>query len=148
MTMSMVGPGLTTTSYKKRKLTKRTKNQQLQFEQQHREYNKSMKRIHAHDQMMSLEDYDLYVRGMYKPKTKARKPKEWTYELPIRDTKHYPSVGDGVGVGLVKETLQYTGERKLIGIATMHKSNMVPIFADDDDKTGSKRATEIARMRR
>jgi hypothetical protein len=30
----------------------------------------------------------------------------------------------------------------------MHKSNMVPIFADDDDKTGSKQATEIATMRR
>ena len=47
-----------------------------------------------------------------------------------------------------KEPLQYTGERKLIGIATMHKSNMVPVFADDDDKTGSKQATEIATMRR
>ena len=47
-----------------------------------------------------------------------------------------------------KESLQYTGERKLLGIATMHKSNMVPVFADDDDKTGSKQATEIAQMRR
>ena len=73
----MVGPGLTTTSYKKRKQSKRTKSQQLKFEQQHREYNKSMKRMHAHDQMMSLEDYDLYVRGMYKPKTKAKKPKDY-----------------------------------------------------------------------
>jgi hypothetical protein len=25
---------------------------------------------------------------------------------------------------------------------------MVPVFADDDDKTGSKQATEIAQMRR
>jgi hypothetical protein len=36
----------------------------------------------------------------------------------------------------------------LVGIATMHKSNMVPIFADDEDKTGKKAATEIATMRR
>lgn len=42
-----------------------------------------------------------------------------------------------------KESLQYTGERKLIGIATMHKSNAVPIFEDNKDH-----AKEIARMRR
>jgi hypothetical protein len=42
-----------------------------------------------------------------------------------------------------KETLQYTGERKLIGIATMHKSNAVPIFEDNKEH-----AKEIARMRR
>ena len=44
--------------------------------------------------------------------------------------------------------MQYTGERRLVGIATMHKSNMVPIFADDDDKSGRKQATEISTMRR
>ena len=35
----------------------------------------------------------------------------------------------------------YSGERKLLGIATMHKSNMVPVFAKQD-------AEDIARMRR
>ena len=44
--------------------------------------------------------------------------------------------------------MHYTGERKLIGIAMMHKSNLVPVFADEDDKTGRKAATEIATMRR
>ena len=44
--------------------------------------------------------------------------------------------------------MQYTGERRLVGIATMHKSNMVPVFADDDDASGRKQATEIATMRR
>ena len=42
-----------------------------------------------------------------------------------------------------KEPMQYTGDRKLIGIATMHKSNAVPIFADD-----KQHAIDIARMRR
>ena len=37
----------------------------------------------------------------------------------------------------------YSGERRLIGIATMHKSNSVPIFEDNKEL-----ATEIARMRR
>ena len=86
----------------------------------------------------------LIIRGI----TTTTKAKEWKYELPMRDTKHYPSVGNGVGVGLVKEALRYTGERRLVGIATMHKSNMVPVFADDDDKDGSRQATEIAQMRR
>ena len=142
MTMSMCGPGLTTTSYKKRKQSKRTKNQQLQFVQQHREYNKSMKRIHAHDQMMSLEEYDLYVRGMWKPK--AKKFKEYTPSTVFTETRtQYPSAGDGIGVATKKEAMQYTGERKLLGIATMHKSNMVPIFEDNKHE-----AIEIARMRR
>ena len=42
-----------------------------------------------------------------------------------------------------KESLQYTGERKLIGIATMHKSNAVPIFESDKEH-----AKDIAKMRR
>ena len=45
MTMSLVGPYLTTTNYKKPKQKNRTKAQQAQFEQQHREYNKRMKRM-------------------------------------------------------------------------------------------------------
>ena len=143
MTMSMCGPGLTTTSTKKRKQSKRTKAQQLKFEQQHREYNKSMKRIHAHDQMMSLEDYDLYVRGMWKPKTKTAFKELKVSPAFQRETKHYPSIDSGIGIATKKEAMQYTGERKLLGIATMHKSNMVPIFEDNKHE-----AIEIARMRR
>jgi len=43
--------------------------------------------------------------------------------------------------------MRYTGKRKLIGIATMHKSNQVPVFADDDDVSGRKAATEITLMK-
>ena len=42
-----------------------------------------------------------------------------------------------------KEPQTYTGERKLVGIATMHKSNAVPIFESDKDH-----AKDIASMRR
>ena len=41
------------------------------------------------------------------------------------------------------DALQYTGKRKLIGIATMHKSNAVPVFADNKEM-----AVEISQMRR
>ena len=40
-----------------------------------------------------------------------------------------------------KEPNVYSGKRKLLGIATMHKSNMVPVFSEDD-------AEAIAKMRR
>lgn len=40
-----------------------------------------------------------------------------------------------------QEPQTYSGERKLIGIATMHKSNMVPVFDEQSAK-------DIAKMRR
>ncbi len=40
-----------------------------------------------------------------------------------------------------KEPNVYSGKRKLIGIATMHKSNMVPVFSEED-------AEAISKMRR
>ena len=139
MTMSLVGPYLTTTSYKKRKQKQRTKNQQTAFEQQHREYNKSMKRMGCQDQMMTLEEYDLYCRGQYKPKLKGvyTAPETKTYR---RETKYYPSVGDGVGVATKVESQKYTGTL-IKGIATMHKSNAVPIL-------NKEQAIEISNMRR
>ena len=146
MTMSLVR-GMTSLNTKKHKTSKMTASRLDKLQKDHREHNKHMKRIHAHTNVMTFDEYVEYVSGNFKPKT-TTKSKEWTYELPVRDTKHYPSVGDGVGVGLVKEALRYTGERRLVGIATMHKSNMVPVFADDDDKDGSRQATEIAQMRR
>ena len=142
MTMQLVCPYMTTTSYKKRKQKQRTKAQQVKFEQQHREYNKSMKRIGAHSQMMTIDDYDLYVRGMYKPKKQDSKPyvPKDTYKRP---TERIPSIGNGIGTAPVREQMTYSGERQLLGIATMHKSNMVPIFADRKEE-----AVEIASMRR
>ena len=72
----------------------------------------------------------------------------------IRDSHREPpkvpssNAKDGIGTATKRPSMQYTGERKLVGIAMMHKSNLVPVFADEDDKTGSKQATEIAQMRR
>jgi hypothetical protein len=139
MTMSLVGPYLTTTSYKKPKAKQRTKAQQLQFEQSHREYNKSMKRIGCHDQMMTLENYDLYCRGQYKPKLKGVyvAPANTPYQ---RETKQYPSFGDGMGIAPKKESQKYTGTL-IKGIATMHKSNAVPVI-------DQQQAIDISNMRR
>lgn len=47
------------------------------------------------------------------------------------------------GNGTARERNVYSGERVLLGVATMHKSNMVPVFADKKED-----AKDIAAMRR
>ncbi len=57
-----------------------------------------------------------------------------------RDTSRIPSRDTGAGSTAPAPTKVYTGT-KLVGIATMHKSNMVPVFSADE-------ALEVAKMRR
>ena len=57
-----------------------------------------------------------------------------------RDTGSYPSLDTGLGVATRKESPRYTGTM-MKGIGTMHKSNSVPIFSDEE-------AIAIATMRR
>jgi hypothetical protein len=102
---------------------------------------------------MTLNEYIDYVHGVYKPKTEPRAistPWHHVDSTYRRETPNVPSsiTEQSFAPATKKESLQYTGERRLVGIAMMHKSNLVPVFADDDDKTGSKQATEIAQMRR
>lgn len=59
-----------------------------------------------------------------------------------RDTPYYPSRDSNV-TGAVTTNVgknKYTGD-KLIGIASMHKSNLVPVF-------GGEEAIEVSQMRR
>lgn len=79
------------------------------------------------------------------------KPKKRTGDLvlpKIEDRQGIP-LGNKIPVngGYQQKPQHYSGERKLIGIATMHKSNQVPVFADDTAE-GREKATEISRMRR
>jgi hypothetical protein len=69
------------------------------------------------------------------PTTMCSSPKPY-----VRSTPHIPSLDTGVGTAAAKPTMQYTGT-KMIGIGTLHKSNAVPVFSDDEAK-------EMARMRR
>ena len=62
-------------------------------------------------------------------------------QLPdLRGFRDIPSVGDGVGTAVKKDVQVYTGD-SMIGIATMHKSNSVPVFKKED-------AEAISQMRR
>ena len=146
MTMHLVGPYMTTTNYKKRKQKKLTDNQRTKIEQEWRAYNKSMRKAHCHNQQFdTLEEYIAYTQGKHiaKPK-KTTEFKEYTPNYSYRGSdKRIPSTGNGIGNAAVKERNVYNGERQLLGIATMHKSNMVPVFADNKEQ-----AVEIAQMRR
>ena len=70
-----------------------------------------------------------------------KKPSIPSYKVPkwATSSKEYPSVSGKCNTEL-KERLQYTGTY-VKGIATMHKSNTVPI-------TDDKQILDISRMRR
>ena len=60
-----------------------------------------------------------------------------------RPSPDIPSMNSLSGTTAAAEPKVYRGKRGLLGVATMHKSNMVPVFADKPEE-----AIEIARMRR
>ena len=66
---------------------------------------------------------------------------EYTNDIVV-DRSDYVSAGMTSGNCAKQDTKVYTGGN-LIGIATMHKSNMVPIFAENKEA-----AADIAKMRR
>lgn len=96
----------------------------------------------------------IYLDLKYKPKRKPKKAVGELYEKykppKFQDLKsklqnrifvnNIPSHGMLTGNTYRKERPMYTGD-KLLGIAVMHKSNLVPVFSVQE-------ATEIARMRR
>lgn len=55
-------------------------------------------------------------------------------------THHIPSKDTGIGVATKSETKVYTGS-KMVGIGTLHKSNAVPVFSQEE-------AQEMSKMRR
>lgn len=137
----MTSINLKSNKNKKRKLSL---SKIAKYEQEMREYNKRMKRIHAPDLQMDLQQYIDYCYGVYKPPVRKQETK--TYEQPEafrRTTEKYPSLqtSDTISGPCTKiEPKKYTGTL-IKGIATMHKSNAVPIIDKDQ-------AIEISNMRR
>ena len=143
MSMHMEGPALTTTRTKKYKL-KMTKQKRALLEMDMFHYNKKQKRMG--EPKVTFDEY-VDIRCGRVVKKKKLHPSEQgeyngpTYQAPIgRKTKYIPSLPMGDGVATKKETTQYTGTL-IKGIATMHKSNAIPII----DK---KQAQEVSKMRR
>jgi len=145
--MQLVGPYLTTTNYRKRKAKKYTANQLETLRVEWRQYNKRMRQQNMHSlQWDTFEDYLAYVQG--NPPKRKKEEKEFkpyastkSYE---RHTEKYPSLqtSDVIpGACAKRENPKYTGDL-IVGIATMHKSNAVPVMRNTEQ------AKEIASMRR
>ena len=116
----------------------------VKAEVQWRQYNKDMRRKHMHScQFDTLDEYVAYISGKLKPKKRKFVPYEPKTTAPV-SKPDYPSVSPKSPVhgipeaGRRKESPKYTGDY-IVGIATMHKSNAVPI-------TNQEQAIEIARM--
>ena len=114
----------------------------VKAEVQWRQYNKEMRRKHMHScQFDTLDEYVAYISGKLKPKKRKFVPYEPT---PTVQKQDYPSNTQKSPVhgipqaGRRRESPVYTGNY-IVGIATMHKSNAVPI-------TNQEQAIEIARM--
>jgi hypothetical protein len=87
------------------------------------------------------------IMKKYEPKkavpAQPKKTLSDVYKLktPVgRETQRYPSRNTGYHDTSLKASPQYTGD-KIKGIGTMHKSNAVPVFSDEQ-------ARDIATMRR
>ena len=84
------------------------------------------------------------IEAEEKKRGRALKAEPLTYKLSAPagrgNTRHIPSLNSGAGVATLAPAKVYTGT-KVKGIATMHKSNAVPVFSDQE-------AIDISRMRR
>ena len=132
MTMHLLGPAYTTTNNRKRKSKPLTVT--AKYAREFLDYNKQMKKLGV--KQKTFDEYVAYRQGRYNPTLRGTKMPEYN----VSDHRQkYPSQVD-TGITFAKKPNVYTGER-LVGIATMHKSNSVPVFSQED-------AIEIARMRR
>jgi hypothetical protein len=86
--------------------------------------------------------WDVEAEDKKRKRALAAEPLTYSLSSPAgRETKRIASLDTGhSGAVRTKDIPQYTGT-KIIGIGTMHKSNAVPIFSDEQ-------AVEISTMRR
>ena len=123
MTMHLMSAQFTTTGHKKTKKKFASAEQKRQHEQLEQEW-AELKRKHAS-----------------RPVVKVGLSRKYSLTIPAgRTTDHIPSKNAGVGFAAKADIPVYTGT-KMIGIGTLHKSNAVPVFSDEE-------AQDISKMRR
>ena len=131
MTMHLVGPALTMTGKRKGKIKFRN----AEEARKHRE--------------LESDWHDLQKKWGVEQETKRQKramaaePLVYSLSTPIgrTNTHHIKSLDTGhSGPVSSKPAPKYTGT-KILGIGTMHKSNAVPVFSDEE-------ARDISTMRR
>jgi hypothetical protein len=130
MTMHLEGPWLSTTGKRKGKIKFKSAEAKREYERLDREWQELLKRQG--------------VEAEANRRTRAMKAEPLTYRLTAPagrgNTNHIPSLNSGAGVATVAPPKVYTGT-KVMGIATMHKSNAVPVFSSEE-------AVAISTMRR
>lgn len=123
MTMHIVGPWLSTSGKKKGKQKFRSAEEAKRARELEKSWQELIQRQSAGPHKQS--------------KSKIVEKEVFSYKLstPVgrTTTKDIPSRNTGDGIGSSKKIPQYTGT-KMLGIGTMHKSNAVPIFSDDEAK--------------
>ena len=147
MTMHLAR-GFSTLNTRKPRQQKLTRAQQEKLVEEHRLYNKRMRQAGRHSERMSFEEYVDYVFGKKKGTTKQEHMDPTTIKtfMPpapryTRQTVQYASLEtQSRTIPAQPAKKEYTGTL-VKGIATMHKSNAVPVLGEDD-------ATDIAHMRR
>ena len=125
--MHLESPALTTTGRKKGK----KKFASAEAARRARELDASWQDIlNKYSKKKVVKEVKKHLRDVYK------------LEIPAgrNTTAHIKSVDTGGGSATVAPPKVYTGT-KVKGIATMHKSNAVPVFSDEE-------AVDIAKMRR
>ena len=132
MTMHLVGPWLSTTGKRKGKVKFASAEAKRKSEQLDKEWKELLKRQGIE------QDERKRQRAM------IASPLSKSYSLAIppgrNTTAHIKSRGDYTGNATLPAPKVYTGT-KVKGIATMHKSNAVPVFSDEE-------AIDISKMRR
>jgi hypothetical protein len=122
--MHLEGPWLSTTGKKKGKKKFASAEAKRKVEQADADWQNLLKKYE--------------VKQVENKRPELWKPPAKTYRGA--DTPRIPSRDSGGGNATLAPAKIYTGE-KVKGIATMHKSNAVPVFSDEQ-------AVDISRMRR
>jgi hypothetical protein len=124
MTMHIVGPWLSTSGRKKGKIKFRNAD----------EARKARELDAAWKQLLKKQGIDQEEKS--RKRAMAAEPLSYKLSVPAgrQSSKHIPSLNTGDGIAAKKQIPQYTGT-KMLGIGTMHKSNAVPIFSDDEAKS-------------
>jgi len=125
MTMHLIGPHMTTTKYNRKKSFKKT-TRQLEAERQHQEFLKKM----------GVDDESLKRKLPHDKKGRRL----GINELPDLSTGPRLTSDCIARNGISRDKKVYTGTY-VIGAATMHKSNCVPV-------TSKEQAIDISHMRR
>ena len=130
MTMHLEGPWLSTGGKRKGKIKFRNSAEAQKARQLDADWKELQKK------------WEVDADDKKRKRALAAEPLQYKLSTPVgRETKRIASLDTGhSGAVRTKDIPQYTGT-KIIGIGTMHKSNAVPIFSDEQ-------AVEISTMRR